>query len=105
MMILNNNVFFSIIYCFVYVWKVFIISNLSSFLFGKIEGKLFIIVKFLNVLVQMIVYLLCLFYLMRWWCLRDLKIYECFVYIYINVDIGLYLKLKIKGIYIKFGIF
>lgn len=51
MMILNNNVFFSIIYCFVYVWKVFIISNLSSFLFGKIEGKLFIIVKFLNVLV------------------------------------------------------
>lgn len=51
MMILNNNVFFCIIYCFVYVWKVFIISNLSSFLFGKIEGKLFIIVKFLNVLV------------------------------------------------------
>lgn len=51
MMILNNNVFFSVIYCFVYVWKVFIISNLSSFLFGKIEGKLFIIVKFLNVLV------------------------------------------------------
>lgn len=51
MMILNNNVFFSIIYCFVYVWKVFIISNLSSFLFGKIEGKLFIIVKFLNVFV------------------------------------------------------
>lgn len=50
-MILNNNVFFCIIYCFVYVWKVFIISNLSSFLFGKIEGKLFIIVKFLNVLV------------------------------------------------------
>lgn len=104
-MIPNNNAPFSTTHRSAYVWKVFTTSNPSSFLFGKTEGKLSIIAKFPNVNSQMTAYSPCSLHLMRWWRLRDLKIYECFVHTYINVDTGLHSKLKIKGIHIKFGIF
>lgn len=111
-MIPNNNAPFSTTHRSAYVWKVFTTSNPSSFLFGKTEGKLSIIAKFPNVLVyfeftddSLFTCSPCSLHLMRWWRLRDLKIYECFVHTYINVDTGLHSKLKIKGIHIKFGIF
>lgn len=95
-MIPNNNAPFSTTHRSAYVWKVFTTSNPSSFLFGKTEGKLSIIAKFPNVNSQMTAYSPCSLHLMRWWRLRDLKIYECFVHTYINVDTGLHSKLKIK---------